>query len=123
MRIRSAGDRLFRGSRIFQATSRSAHLQYNGHRGIPGGAALEKAIAAATIHEFLDQFNRLEGLMIRDGSRGAKVRVLRGTHSKPHHVRVLGALDGVARRPSLRTFDVLWPGRTDELPSPFTQGR
>ena len=84
---------------------------------------MEKAIAAATIHEFLDQFNRLEGLMIRDGSRGAKVRVLRGTHSKPHHVRVLGALDGVARRPSLRTFDVLWPGRTDELPSPFTQGR
>jgi hypothetical protein len=38
-------------------------------------------------------------------------------------VRVLVALDGVARRPSFGTFDVLWPGRADELPSPFTQGR
>jgi hypothetical protein len=45
------------------------------------------------------------------------MRVLWSIHPKPHHVRLLAALDGVAGRPSIAAFDVIWPGRADELPS------
>ena len=45
------------------------------------------------------------------------MRLLRGAHSNSQHVCMLGALDGVAGRPPLGTFDDIWQRRTDELPS------
>jgi hypothetical protein len=39
----------------------------------------------------------------------AQMRLLRSADTLSEHVRVLGALDGITGRPSVRTFGVLWP--------------
>jgi len=66
---------------------------------------------------------RMLTLLNGPASRGTTVRLLRSTYAQPHRVRLLAALDGVARRPSIGTTDILWPRRAHELPSQFAQGR
>ena len=58
----------------------------------------------------------------RDEGKRARVRVLRSTYSNSDHVRMLAALDGVARRPALGSFEVIRQKRVRELSPRHTQG-
>ena len=50
-----------------------------------------------------------------DEGKRARVRVLRSADSNSDHVRMLAALDGVARRPALGDFEIVRERRVCEL--------
>jgi hypothetical protein len=114
-----------------------------------GGSAALLLIERRSARKNLERVRRAIGLVFRlnsaldeAGNRGnpmlrGRIREMRSTSSAldptmrvceastPSRTMcaLLAALDGVAGRPSIAAFDVIWPGRADELSSPSTQGR